>query len=401
MALNIRPSTSTERRLLFIETLINLTTKVSKVSDNSVLSGIAGGVAKVAGKAEKDIFLAVSQLFPDSAYGSELDQVAANFGIAPRFGAQGSSVYVRLTATPGTVYLASTNVAQSNNGLSFPLQTDITIGSSGFEYVLVASSDVGAKTNIASLTISQISPQPNGHLAIINECPTTQGRDIEDDDSFRARIKDGANILARGTISMLEQLFMLINNKVLRVYHHGIDDTGRVILAIATQNGSVLNQTELDELLQLSSPFFSLTEYKPFGRSWYGITLTNVTYQPFDISFRADLDSTYSPDQIRQDIQVGISKYLDYRNFNPYKDSIVWVDLLEIVKNVRGVKSVPDQFFYPRVDIQINRDQLPRLRGFLMLNKQGAVISNLSGTLSPIYYPAVADAAFGSTVLGM
>jgi len=76
MSLNIRPSTSQERKAIFLQSLLNGTNKVSKVSSGSVLDGVADGVAKVAGKAEKDVILAVSQLFPDTAFSDQLDQVA-------------------------------------------------------------------------------------------------------------------------------------------------------------------------------------------------------------------------------------------------------------------------------------------------------------------------------------
>jgi hypothetical protein len=108
MGLNIRPSTSQERKLLFLETVLNNTDEVSKISDEAILSGIGAGVSKVAAKAEKDIILAVSQLFPDTAFGDQLDQVAANFGISPRFGALGSSTYIRISGVAGTQYLANT-----------------------------------------------------------------------------------------------------------------------------------------------------------------------------------------------------------------------------------------------------------------------------------------------------
>jgi hypothetical protein len=65
MALNIRPSTSIERKLLAIETILNNTDKVSKISDESILSGIASRYkSKVSGKAEKDIMLAISAIVP-------------------------------------------------------------------------------------------------------------------------------------------------------------------------------------------------------------------------------------------------------------------------------------------------------------------------------------------------
>lgn len=399
MALNIRPSTSDERRLLFIETLLNLSTKISKVSNNSVLSGIAGGVSKVAGKAEKDIILAVSQLFADSASGDVLDQVAFNNGIAPRFGAIGSSTYVRLTADTGTVYQAGIQTFSTPDGQIFNLENDITIGSFGFNYAKVNSAGTGSVTNVLPGTISKVNPAPVGHINVVNEYKATMGRDVEGDEIFRQRIKDGPNILARGTIAMLEQLFMLINNKVLKIQHQGINQSGQVVLAIVTQDGSDLSDDEFAQLLQLSAPFFGLTDYKPFGKSYYGIVLVNLTYQPIDISFRCDLDLSYNTDQIRNQIQINMSKYIDARYFNPIRDSIQWTNLLDIVKFTPGVNYVYDQFFYPNIDVNISYDKLPRLRGFLMLDKTGAIISNESGSLSPVYYPAVADFSYQQTVL--
>jgi Baseplate J-like protein len=399
MALNIQPSTSIERKLLFLETLLNGTSKVSKVSDNSVLSGFAGGVAKIAGKAEKDIMLAVSQLFPDTAYSDQLDQVALNFGIAPRFGALGASTYVKITATPGTTYIANNHTLISTNGTRFTLEQDTTVGSMGFIYTKVRSTTIGNSTNVEPLTITQITPQPNGHLSVINEYVATGGRDVEDDEMFRVRIKNGSNILARGTIAMLEQLFMSINNKVLKIFHQGTNRLGKVVIAIATQNGVNLSSNELDELLAQSADYFSLTEYRPIGTSFSGIELINIEYFPIDISFRVDIDNSYNSDDIRISIQNNISKYLDFRYFDPSVDKVDWINLIEIVKNTPGIRNVPDQYFYPRTNITVDSFCLPRVRSFLMLNLSGQVIANYTGTLSPVYYPSVIDESFHQTIL--
>jgi len=399
MALDIKPSTSIERKLLFLETLLNSTNKVSKISDNSVLSGVAGGVAKVAGKAEKDIVLAVSQLFPDSAFADQLDHVALNFGVASRFGAIGSSTYLRIVANPGTIYLTNTHVFVATGGVHFELEADLTIGSLGFTYTKVRSTISGVATNVDSLSISQVSPKPSGHISVVNEYQAVGGRDIEDDSTFRVRIKDGANILARGTTAMLEQVFININPKVLKVFNQGSNSNGKIILSIATQNGVDLTQTELDELLSKSAQYFSLTENKYFGYSYYGILLKNISYQPIDISFRVDIDNSYNSDQIRIAIQTNISKYLDFRFFDSSTQKVEWDNLLEIVKSTPGIKYVMDQYFYPRVDLSIDNFTLPRVRSFLMLNLQGQVINNYNGTLSPVYYPNIIDKSYHQTVL--
>lgn len=399
MALDIRPSTSLERQLLFLETLLNSTDKVTKVSENSVLSGIAGGVAKVSGKSEKDIVLSISRLFPDNASGAQLDQVALDHGIAPRQLGIGSTTYVRVTGTPGTPYISSIHQLQSSSGQVFEFENDFTIPTFGFTYQKIRSLDVGLKTKVDALTISRLTSYPNGHTSVINEYLVEGGRDLESDELFRRRIKEGPNVLAQETLAKLEQLFLYQNSKVLRVYHHGSDNNGRIVLGIATVNGEDLTSPELSNLLSSSSKYLALTEYRPFGTTYEGIVLENILYQPIDISFRVELSSGVDPDEVRRNIQIIISKYLDPRQFDPSKDLVEWDNLLEIVKSTKGVKYVPDQFFYPRIDIPVNTFMFPRLRGFLMLDLNGSVISNFSGTLSPVFYNSQADFSFQQTVL--
>lgn len=397
--MELRPTTSQERRLLFIEALLNETDKVSKVAPESVLSGLAAGVSKVAGKAEKDIILALSELFADLSYGSKLDRVAKNFGFPQRQGSLGSSTYIRITADPGTVYAPGTHVFTSTEGFQFSLDQSITIGALGFGYVKVSSLGQGSRANVGALTINKVTPQPAGHLNVINETRADWGRDEESDELLRIRIQDGANVLARGTLSMIEQLAQYINPKILRVFNYGVSQNGKTVLAIVTQNGSDLTLNELGVITQAVSPYLCLTDARWAGYNYIGVEFRNVEYFPIDLSFRALLDNTVNPDDIRIAIQVAISKYLDFRNFDPVKDKVEWDNLLQIVKNTEGVKYVPDQFFYPRTDIAVSTYKLPRLRGFLMLNLDGTIVSNLSGTLSPVFYPAEADFSYISTAL--
>ena len=399
MALDLRPSTSEERKQVFTEILLDKTDKVSKISDNSVLNGISYGIAKVSGKAEKDIVQALSKLFPDLAYGSHLDQVAQNFGISPRFGASQSSTYIRVVGDVGTQYVAGTHVFESSDGIQFDIENTTTIGADGFSYVKVRSVDVGVKTKVKPATVTKVTPQPTGHRFCVNETQALNGRDQEDDVQFRQRIKDGANILARNTLSSIEQVFMKINSNILKVFYQGINTQGQKKLTIVTQNGIDLTTSELDELLQSGEKYFALTDYRPFGRQSYGVVLQNIEWQPLDVSFRCELYGSFNPDDVRIDMQVRIAKYLDFRTWESGVDKIEWDNLLQIVKNTRGVKYVPDQYFYPRVDTATDKNKLPRLRGFLMLNLNGGVINSGSGNLNPAYYPNEPDFSFWQTVL--
>lgn len=397
--LDIFPSTSEDRKRLYLETLLSKTDRVSKVSPLSVLSGHAYGVSKVAGKAEKDIFQALAQLFPDNSYGVRLDQLAENFGIAPRFGSSESSTYLRIVGDVGTLYTVGVNRFKGSEGYLFDLEENVTIGDAGFVYAKVRSVDSGLKTNVPPGSINTVTPSPTGHLYVINEYMATGGRDIESDDLFRKRIKEGANVLARGTLAMLEQVFMKINSNVLRLFYHGINERGQVVIAVATQNGIDLNSTELGNLLELGSLYFGLTELKPFGNSRsYGVELINIDWQTQDISFRCELFAGVNPDDVRKEAQLKVSKYLDYLKWKPGQN-IEWDNLLDIIKSTRGIKYVPDQYFSPNTDVVVDKNKLPRVRGFLMLDLNGAVISSVSGSLTPIFYPSKSDFSFSSTVL--
>lgn len=398
--MDIRPQSSKERKNLFIETLLNHTDKVSKVAPLSVLDGIATGIGKISGKAEKDVILFLSQLFPDFAFESQLDQVAQNFGIASRFTSSGSSVYIKIVGDPGTIYTQTLNTFRSTSGIEFQLEdTTFTISAFGWGYAKVKSLVVGKQTNVDPLTITTVTPQPSGHKYVINEARADGGRDEESDELFRVRIKDGANILSRGTLSMLEQKLMSINQKVLKCYYNGITNGGKIRISIVTQNGVDLSTPELNQLVSDSYDYFCFTENRPFGTQFYGVEFVNVQWQPFDISFRLDYDNSVNLDDIRIEIQSKISKYIDFRFFDPSKQRVEWDNLLEIVKSVKGVKYVPDQYFYPNIDIGVDLHRLPRLRGFLILDLQGQILQNFSGTLSPIYYPAVSDFSYQQTVL--
>ncbi len=69
------------------------------------------------------------------------------------------------------------------------------------------------------------------------------------------------------------------------------------------------------------------------------------------------------------------------------------------MRNTDGMKYVPDNSFFPAVDILTDVNSVPRLRGFLLLNLDGSVVNNQQNSLNPIFYPAVADFSYQQTVL--
>ncbi len=386
-----------ELKQMFLEIFLNKTDKVNDVGNDSVLNGIAYGVAKVGQKCMVNQAIVEGHIFPDTAYGAYLDELASIRGVAPRFGAAASSTYLRLVGDPGTTYLKNVNTFVSTTGLTFSLENDVVLDVNGYAYAKVRCNQTGLFTNVDPLSINRVNPVPAGHIICTNEYRAVGGRDEEDDDLFRQRIKDNINLLSRTTLSYIEQVFMRINNNVLRVHKGGIDSTGRLNLIVVSVNGQDFSEDEFNEILSNSQEFLSLTELLQTSND-YSLKLNNVNWMLVDIDFRADIDPAYDVDLIRRNVQIQMSKLFDYR-FWKYGDKVEWENLLYVAKNTEGIRYVPDVHFYPRADINVPIYRLPRIRSFIMRDLNGNIIEDNGGVLSQFYYPNDIDFAYSNSVL--
>jgi len=396
----VRITPEEELQAIHKETFINNVPSVTKVSDNSVLSGIIAGNAKTGRKALKDIALAVSQIFPDTATGISLDQVAANIGVAARLGASQSSTFIRIIADNGTVYTQGVHTFTGNHGIVFDLDdASVTVGTKGYAYAKVRSQNTGLITNVNPYTITSSTPEPIGHIGIINEYAADYGRDAESDALLRKRIKEGPNVLAQKTLAYLEQAFITINSDILRVIYEGVGTDGKVILAIATQNGIDLTSNELSTLLADGSKYFAITELSPIGTEAFGVDIKNIEYQGVDVDFRVELYDVGQLDQTVKDIQQKFGKLVDFRFWDSSVDKVEWEDLLLAVKTHPNVKYVPDIQFNPSADVIIDKNKLPRFRGFVLRDLTGSILTNQAGTIDPVFYPNAEEVSLGVTVL--
>lgn len=407
-----------ELRQIWIEIFLNKTDKISDVSAESVLNAIAYADSKMAQKIMVNQAVIEGHIFPDTAAGEYLDALAQLRGVAPRFKAAPSTTYVRVIGNPGTFYEAG-SVFASNTGLTFTSMEDVTIGakdSSGqvvdnsrIAYIQVRCTKDGADTNISPLSITRVTPTPTGHQSCTNEYQATGGRDEEDDETFRIRIKESINQLATGTLSQLEQVLMKINPRVLRVLKGGLgvsDTTGsaaesRINLTVVSVNGQDFTQSEFDEMYSKAEEFLCLTDLLRVsisGARYPAINLRNVNWLYVNIDFRVDIDPAYNVDTVRTQIQLQLNKLFDYRFWNP-GDKVEWDDMLYAVKNVEGVRYVPDTHFNPNYDINVPEYSLPRVRSFIMRDLDGNVIVDNNGVLSEVFYPNVEDSNYQATVL--
>ena len=388
-------ATITNLKNLFIEMFLDKTAKVSNVADGSVVNATAFGVAKVAQKAMKDIAIKEAQIFPDTATGAYLDKAAALYGVSSRKGALGSSTCIRVSADPGTVYDTSVTFV-NKNGIRFQVDEALTVGESGYGYVKVRSINAGYSTNVPPNSIANVSPQPQGHIECTNEYYAIGGRDSEDDETFRIRIKNNLNILSKNTIEYWTQTLSNIDDRVLKVMSAGLDEKGIYNLYVVSQNGIFFTEEELDTLLESAQGYFGISELNIEGKV-VGIGIKNIDWfyvgSERGLDFRVQLQPDYDVATVRQNIQVNLTKYLDFRFWTPGK-IVEWDDLLDIVKKTDGVKYVPDEYFFPYYDQQVPANQLPRIRGFVMRDQDGNILYDSDSNLSPLFYPSEPEDLF-------
>ena len=387
---------------MFVEILLNKTNKISDISNESVLNGIAYGCSKLAQRLLVNQGVVEGHLFPDTAYGDYLDEIAESRGIAPRFTSFGSTTYVRVQANPGTTYSSGT-VFTSSNGIQFVSTSDYTVGIDGYGFIKVNSVQGGLASNVDALTINTIAQAPDGHIACTNDYAATGGRDDESDDDFRIRIKESVNQLSRNTMSYLEQIFMKINQKVLRVHRGGVDSNGRIVLIVVSVNGQDFDAQEFEQIISQSEEFLSLNEITRETVNGFPIVLTNPNWYPIDIDFRCDIDPAYDQTSVRRNMQLAVSKLFDYRYWG-VNEKVEWENILYAIRNVDGVRYVADAYFLPNSDINMTNYRLPRVRGFVVRDLNGGVLSDNYNRISNFtwtdyFFPNENDNNFQQSVI--
>lgn len=373
---------------LFVEIFLNKTDKVSDISDNSVLNATSFGVAKVGQKCLKELAVSSSKIFPDTASGTNLDISASLFGVTPRKGTTSSTTYVRVVGDKGTTYTQGVQVFGNTQGVRFGVEQTTVIGDSGYAYVKVRSTQQGSFTNVDAFSINTVSPAPQGHYSCTNEYRATGGRDAETDEELRVRIKDNLNILSKSTRENILQVLQSFDARIIGVFNLGINEVGKLEVIIYTCDGSELTQDELSQLTEKAAPYFPLSDH-PMDRGMVGVTISNVEYLPIGgnigLDFRFETTGELPISEVINNIQMAIT---DTTNFSKFEENgkVSRIDLYFAIRNARGVKTVPDEYFFPKVDIVAPKGKLPRVKKLIIRDLYGSELSNSLNTPIPIYY---------------
>ena len=254
----------------------------------------------------------------------------------------------------------------------------------------VRSESIGEFTNVDANSIVTVTPVPQGHKECTNEYYAVGGRDEEDDEMFRRRILNHQNIYAEGTLEKLTQVLQNIDDRVLKIMFVGVMEDSFIHVQIATQNGQEFTTQELQVLLNGATPYFGIGDMI-VSRRLMGIKFENASWYEVGgetgVDFRCEIEPGYDVATVRKNIQVGLTKYLDFR-FWEAGANVEWDNLLDIVKHTEGVQYVSDEDFYPKHDEAVPVYMLPRIKKFIMRDLNGSVLFDLSKEFSPVFYPA-------------
>lgn len=379
--------TIADLKALYAETFLNHTSKISKISDLSVLNAHTFGVAKVFQKDLKDTAIIESQIFPELSSGDYLNNAAKLVGNSPRLDASGSSTFILVYAEPATIYIPGDSLFVSNQGVNFNITDVVIVGNNGYAYIPVRSSSVGVNTNVSAFSINRIINPPIGHINCTNEYEATGGRDEENDEDFKSRISQFHQFAAKNSKSNLLVNLQVVDPLILDIRRAGYTEDGKILFSIVTCNGKSYTQDELNSLESNLNRYMALSDVDDQA-GVLGIKLQNIEWQQVGgsngVDFRIDILPGFSEVDVRKNIQIQLTKYFDFRFFE--KDRVEWDDLLQIIKNTKGVKYIPDEFFSPNTDVSVERYKIPRVIKFIMRDMLGNILFNNNNSILPIYY---------------
>jgi len=381
--------TVNELKQIATEVFLNHTDSVTKISPDSVLNAMLFTQAKLAQKGIKEVAINESRIFPELSNGSYLDDSADLFGVPDRLLESGSSAFVTLIADPQTRYISGVHKFTAKSGIEFELTESVTIDANGFGYGKIRSLQSGDQTNVDANTITTLTPSLIGHIACSNEYAAIGGRNIESDESFKIRIKNRPNLLARKTTDYLLEIMREIDTDILRVFNLGVSTVnGHNRISVVKENGSDLTLPEIQQIKNYIKDFVAITDTDIQGNI-IGLDIENVNWEYVDMDFRVQLLPNFSSETVRKNIQLQINKYLDFRYWETTR-KVEWDDLLQIVKNTEGIGYVPDNFFNPSVDKSLQFGSLPRVRGFIMKDLSGNILFNNSDSVLSVFYQSLA-----------
>lgn len=177
-------------------------------SDVNLIVGVASVLAD---QVIKQLGYRTAALLLDGADGEDLDRYAFDRYQLSRKGASpalGTVRIFRATAAAGAGAVAIGTKLRTNTGVEYITTTAATLGSADLTtQANVRAVQAGKATQVGANAVVRFA-NPGGlfdkTLGVNNDAPTAGGEDAEDDETFRARVRDFWRTARRGILSAIE-----------------------------------------------------------------------------------------------------------------------------------------------------------------------------------------------------
>jgi uncharacterized phage protein gp47/JayE len=227
-----------------------------------------------------------------------------------------------LSSRTGKRYLTTEEVIV---GLSNPellgQSSDVALGNRTIVTCDIAGNEGQAQTNELTLFETPIA----GVSGVTNPIPTQPRTSVdeESDDAFRNRVRLYIATLNIGTQAFYESLAVRGNEKTLRSTSIK-DNSGKIIVYVATRSGELLTETELANLA---------TYIYDRSKAFDTVECQNMVMTDIFVNYEAFLPSEINIDSYYVAIADVISNYLDYAVWK-IEDKIIDDDILVKIKSV-------------------------------------------------------------------
>jgi uncharacterized phage protein gp47/JayE len=241
---------------------------------------------------------ATSRLFLDGATGDDLDRLAFDRYGLTRKGASAALGAVQFTrpsfaAGPGTIPIGT--ILQTSTGVQYITTTAANFGATdlGPESANVRAVQAGKASQVGVNAIVQIVPTAGGpvfdnSIVVTNPLPTAGGEDAENDDTFRARIRNFWNTARRGVLSAIEfgatAVPGVVTAQAFEIFN-GLGQPARIVALYIADSTGVASQA-LAQVVESS-----LLDYRAAG-----ITVLVYTSLPYIVNIVLSLGFTTGVD---------------------------------------------------------------------------------------------------------
>lgn len=271
------------------------------------------GISSVVGyQIVLSLMQAINTLLLDGAYDEDLDRYAFDrYGLTRKGAAPalGSVRFYRASAAAGAGSVPFNTTLLTLNGIEYITTTSATFGATD----LTANADVratqaGKTSQVGANQIRQIAKPSSlwdSTLQVNNDAATAGGEEVEDDDTFRERIRQFWNTARRGTLSAIEFGALTVDGVVSAQAEEALTADPRparvVLLRAADSSGS--SSTALG-----ATVLAALDEYRAAG---IAVVMSTVAPQLIDVLLKLTFAGNVNTTLLTENIRAAIVEYIN------------------------------------------------------------------------------------------